>query len=108
MATGRVDGGLGVNAWLAPPSHLLTPVGDATFVAADNIVTGQPITMGGFTFQAGRNGVVPGANEMAVPSFDVTSIGNLEPAPYVGAVQDANDDWYLGWTVDQDGNLTTK
>jgi hypothetical protein len=78
------------------------------FPAGSNLTTGQAITMGGFTFQAGRNGVVPGANELAVPSFDVTGIGELEPTTYVGAVEDANDDWYLGWTIDQDGNLTSK
>lgn len=81
---------------------------DATFVAADNMVTGQPITMGGFTFQTGRNGVVPGANENAVPAFDTTGIGELEPTTYVGAVEDTNDKWFLGWTIDQDGNLTSK
>lgn len=80
---------------------------DPTFVAADNIVTGQAITLSGFAFQDGRQGVVPGANENAVPVFDVTGIGNLEATTYVGAVENADDDWYLGWTVDQDGDLTS-
>lgn len=81
---------------------------DATFVAADNIVTGQAITLGGFAFQSGRNGVVPGANETAVPAFNVTGIGSLEAAPYVGAVENSSDEWYLGWTIAQDGTLTSK
>ena len=80
---------------------------DATFVAADNIVTNQAITLSGFAFQDGRQGVVPGANENAVTVFDVTGIGELEAVDYVGAVKDADDDWYLGWTVDQDGDLTS-
>ncbi|MEL7113399.1 MAG: hypothetical protein AAGK93_10765 [Pseudomonadota bacterium] len=80
---------------------------DPTFVAADNIATGQPITLSGFAFQDGRQGVVPGANENAVPVFDVTGIGELEAVGYIGAVEDADDDWFLGWTVDQDGDLTS-
>ena len=80
---------------------------DPTFVAADNIVTGGTVTMSGFTFQDGRNGVVPGASENAVPVFDVTGIGELEPTTYIGAVEDADDTWFLGWTVDQDGDLTS-
>ena len=75
--------------------------------AAQNIVTGQTSTMSGFTFRAGRPGVVPGDNENAVPVFDVTGIGNLEATSYIGAVEDANDKWYLGWSIDQAGNLTS-
>ncbi|MDJ0920798.1 MAG: hypothetical protein QNI84_06690 [Henriciella sp.] len=77
------------------------------FPATANIVTGEPITLGGFTFQTGRNGVVPGTNELAVPVFDVTGIGELEPTTYIGAVADADDDWFLGWTVDQTGAETS-
>jgi hypothetical protein len=81
---------------------------DATFVAADNIVTGQAITLSGFAFQNGQSGLVPGVNEAAVPAFDVTGIGALEVAPYVGAVKDSGDEWYLGWTLAQDGSVTSK
>ncbi|MEM9375490.1 MAG: hypothetical protein AAGA72_04670 [Pseudomonadota bacterium] len=74
---------------------------------SDNIVTGQPITLSGFAFQSGRQGVVPGANELAVPVFDTTGIGDLDPTTYVGAVEDADDAWFLGWTVQQDGTVTS-
>ncbi len=80
---------------------------DPTFTAANNLVTGNPITTSGFTFRTGRPGVVPGANENAVPVFDVTGIGELEPTTYIGAVEDANDTWFLGWSIDQEGNLTS-
>ena len=63
--------------------------------------------MTGFTFRAGRPGVVPGANENSVPVFDVTGIGNLEPTTYIGAVEDADDKWFLGWSIDQTGALTS-
>ncbi|MEZ6000863.1 hypothetical protein [Hyphomonas sp.] len=75
--------------------------------AAQNIVDSAANTMSGFTFRSGRPGVVPGANENAVTVFDVTGIGNLEPTDYIGAVKDANDKWYLGWSIDQAGNLTS-
>ena len=74
--------------------------------AAANIVTGGTITLSGFAFQSGRQGVVPGANENAVPVFDTTGIGNLEATTYIGAVEDTDDDWYLGWTIQQDGTVT--
>ena len=80
---------------------------DVTFVTADNVVTGQTVTMSGFAFRSGRPGLVPGANENAVPVYDVTGIGNLEATTYIGAVEDADDKWFLGWTIDQEGNLTS-
>jgi hypothetical protein len=86
---------------------LETDATEPTFTAANNLVTGQAITTSGFTFRSGRPGVVPGANENAVPVFDVTGIGELEATSYVGAVEDANDTWFLGWSVDQTGNLTS-
>lgn len=42
--------------------------------------------------------LVPGANETQTP-VDPTTLGAFfDPAPYVGAVSGAGDDWYLGWT----------
>lgn len=79
---------------------------DVTFTAANNVTTGQPITTTGFTFRAGRPSVVPGANENAVPVFDVTGIGALEPTTYIGAVEDASDTWFRGWTIDQTATVT--
>ena len=78
-----------------------------TSPGTNNLVVDQPVTTSGFAFRSGRPGVVPGANENAVPVFDVTGIGNLEPTDYIGAVKDADDKWYLGWSIDQAGNLTS-
>ncbi|MAN46219.1 MAG: hypothetical protein GYB49_09210 [Alphaproteobacteria bacterium] len=80
---------------------------DVTFTAADNVVENGTSTMSGFTFRAGRPGVVPGANENAVTVYDVTGIGQLEPTTYIGAVKDADDKWFLGWTINQEGQLTS-
>ncbi len=47
------------------------------------------------------NGYVPGANENAVSSTDAAAIDPsfFETADYVGAVKDASDTWYKGWTI---------
>ncbi|MEM7494271.1 MAG: hypothetical protein AAF296_12900, partial [Pseudomonadota bacterium] len=84
--------------------------GDTLVFGTDNgtnLVAGETITMQGFTFRSGRPGVVPGANEEAVPVFDVTGEGALEATTYIGAVEDVDDTWFLGWSIDQAGNLTS-
>ena len=69
----------------------------AAFAAGTNNVDGdaqvpaQDSTLTGFT---------PGANEHAVTSTDPTTLDSFfDAAPYVGAVKDANDTWYEGWTL---------
>ncbi|MBI75832.1 MAG: hypothetical protein CMH94_09570, partial [Oceanicaulis sp.] len=53
----------------------------------------------GFAFFSGGTGVVPGSAEAALTSTDVNAIDTwFEPAGYVGAVEDASDTWYQGWT----------
>lgn len=76
-------------------------------VAADNIETALTNTLSGFSFRAGRQGVVPGDNENGVAVFDVAGIGELEATTYIGAVEDATDTWFLGWTVDETGAETS-
>jgi hypothetical protein len=40
-----------------------------------------------------------GANETAVPAYNVALLGSVfTPVNYIGAVKDANDVWYKGWT----------
>lgn len=80
---------------------------DITFTAANDVETALPSTMSGFTFRSGRPGVVPGTNENSVDVYDVTGLGDLEATTYIGAVEDADDTWFLGWTIDQQGNLTS-
>lgn len=57
------------------------------------------------------NGFVNGANETAATAYNATLLnsffvtapyqaGNFTQTNYVGAVRDANDTWYRGWTCD--------
>ncbi|QAY78556.1 hypothetical protein [Sphingosinicella sp. BN140058] len=42
---------------------------------------------------------VNGATETAVPAFDASSIASFfDKTTYIGAVKDASDTWYKGWT----------
>jgi len=44
---------------------------------------------------------VNGSNETGVPAFDASTLGSFMVATsYIGAVRDANDGWYRGWTCD--------
>jgi len=44
---------------------------------------------------------VNGPNETNVPAFDASTLGSFMVATdYIGAVKDANDLWYRGWTCD--------
>ncbi|ESQ77442.1 hypothetical protein [Asticcacaulis sp. AC402] len=44
------------------------------------------------------NGFVNGANETAVPAFDVSALPGFSATTYIGAVKDSADTWYTGWT----------
>ena len=82
--------------------------GVPAFAAGDNVVEGTAaLNAENFTFVPGTRGVVPAATDTAVPGFDVSGYDGLVAAPYVGAVEDANDNWYLGWTTDITGNVTS-
>jgi len=42
-----------------------------------------------------------GPNEAAVSAFDASSLGSfMTVTTYIGAVRDASDTWYRGWTCD--------
>ncbi|MBR0551958.1 hypothetical protein [Stakelama marina] len=42
---------------------------------------------------------IDGSNEQAVTAYDPTQLGSFfDKTDYVGAVKDANDTWYQGWT----------
>ncbi len=75
-------------------------VGDTTGVS----------TMSGFSFYGDTTrGVVPGASEAGVTPFDATTLDAtfFDTTNFVGAVSGSNDTWYLGWTIDSTGALTT-
>lgn len=76
--------------------------GVPAFVAGDNIVEGNQ-SLTGVTFIPGTPGTIPGANEAAVPAFDVTGIGELEATDYIGAVEGPGDTWFTGWAVNING-----
>lgn len=106
-----------VNGFAEGIDYALTPgLSDPTvnsFVLTNNIA--QLTNDGPVIFNAGANNfqfanstltaragasvaLVPGANESQTP-IDPTTLGVFfVPAPYIGAVSGAGDDWYLGWT----------
>ena len=56
-------------------------------------------TLTGTPFWTGQAGLVPGATEQAATATDVNALDSwFAAANYVGAVEDANDTWYEGWT----------
>ena len=65
----------------------------------NNVSDTDGSTMSGFAFIPGNTGVVPGAEEQAVVATDINAIDAwFDDAQYAGAVEDANDTWYQGWT----------
>ena len=49
---------------------------------------------------------INGANETAVPAFDATTLNDATAffvrTNYIGAVKDAADTWYAGWTCNSE------
>ncbi|XBQ16691.1 MAG: hypothetical protein ABL308_02180 [Oceanicaulis sp.] len=82
---------------------------EAAVFGADPNNVSTTSTLSGFSFipnaliaSNNATGVIPGANEQAVTAVDPTTIDPFfVAAPYIGAVEDANDDWFLGWTYVQ-------
>ncbi|QNA84119.1 hypothetical protein G4G27_09060 [Sphingomonas sp. So64.6b] len=63
----------------------------ATFEAGTNNISNLTSTL--------TNGYINGANETARPAFAAATLGSFFVSPgYVGAVKDATDTWYAGWT----------
>lgn len=81
------------------------------FNEAGNGNTQYTTTLNGYSFIDAANtpnntstGIVPGANETALnaTAVDPSTINAFfDAATYVGAIEDANDTWYLGWTYRQ-------
>lgn len=71
--------------------------GDAATVTAFNAGANN-VSMG--TTSVGDEQYVPAATDTQTPATDPTTIDPFfDPADYVGAVEDANDTWYEGWTI---------
>ena len=63
----------------------------ASIAAGTNNSTGTASTL--------INTFINGAAESAVTAFDVTGLsGDLEPVDYIGAVENATDTWWQGWS----------
>ena len=71
--------------------------GDAATVSAfaagaNNVTAG--------TTSVGDEQYVPAATDTQTPATDPSILDPFfEPATYVGAVEDADDTWYIGWTI---------
>ncbi|WP_027068284.1 hypothetical protein [Euryhalocaulis caribicus] len=56
-------------------------------------------TLSGFTFRDDLPGLVPGDAEQDVQAVDPATIDAFfDSVDYIGAVENASDDWYQGWT----------
>ena len=78
-----------------------TPIVDDTDVTAAQIqalfTAGTNNTLNGTSTLTGT--FINGANETAVTPFNPTSLSSFFSAvAYIGAVRDANDNWWKGWT----------
>jgi hypothetical protein len=81
--------------------------GTPTFVGSNGVTADQVSAV----FGSGSNGnnsaftpsltslFINGANETAVTAFNASTLNAFfDATTYVGAVKDANDTWYAGWT----------
>ncbi len=88
---------------VAPFTSNTNNVEGTTTLAGFSFVTDFSSLGGGFT-PNNASGVVPqpAGPESAVTVFDVTTLDPFfTPVTYIGAVEDANDTWYQGWTLAQ-------
>ena len=90
-------------------ANSLTPKPRATpaFVGLNGVTDAQVSGIFGSGANNNNSAFVPsltslfvnGANETAVTAFDASTLNSFFAATtYIGAVKDANDTWYAGWT----------
>jgi hypothetical protein len=79
----------------------LVDVSAAAFSAANGNVNGDAAGQDStLTAAAGASeALVPGANENALTAQFPTGDSFFDAVDYIGAVEDADDTWYLGWTI---------
>ena len=63
-----------------------------SFVASQNNIVEGASGVGDMDY-------VPGTEAAAVPACDLSGNAALDDVDYIGAVEDANDTWYVGWTL---------
>lgn len=78
-----------------------TDVNAAAVAAAFNAGTNN-VSNGTSTLQ---NTIINGPNEAARPAFNAATLGGgfFQTTTYIGAVRDASDTWYAGWTCNLPG-----
>ncbi len=83
-----------------------TPFGGANTVTSDQVSTifGSGANNNNSAFTASLTNVfVNGANETAVTAFDASTLNAyFDATAYIGAVRNASDTWYEGWTCNTD------
>ena len=85
-----------------PGPNFIEETGDAVDLSTTfttNVVEGTAVFTGS-SLVAGSRGLIPGTAISGVTAFDATSVG-LVAADYVGAVEDATDTWFEGWTFSE-------
>jgi hypothetical protein len=103
-AVQAVSGNLNFNSlYIVDTGSSLVSDGDsdaelvAAFAAGNNNVDGEAQTP---AQDSTLNGFVPGTNELAVTSVDPSTLDPFfDSVNYIGAVENANDTWYQGWTL---------
>ncbi|MBY9067681.1 hypothetical protein K1X12_12285 [Hyphomonas sp. WL0036] len=79
---------------------------------ANNVLNGVSTLTNGFINGANENAITASAFPTSLNAGIGLSPSNtfitdfLEPVDYIGAVRDANDDWYAGWTCSLPGQPT--
>ncbi len=82
------------------PTTFGTPEAETLFNAGQFNNEGAN-TLTGFSFLDGDYGLVPGSAEEAATASDPSALDPFfDNVDYIGAVADADDEWYLGWTLD--------
>lgn len=100
-ASEATAGNLSLNSFLIAGNMADLEADNAVEDAAQSVVVaaGSNIIIGGMVTVSDEN-YVPGAPEQAVTATNVKAVDPFfDAVTYIGAVEDANDTWYQGWTL---------
>lgn len=100
-ATEATAGNITLNSFLIAGNNADLEADNAVEDAAQTAVigAGSNIIVGGAVTVSDEN-YVPGAPEQAVTATNVNAVDPFfDAVTYIGAVEDANDTWYQGWTL---------
>lgn len=100
-ATEATAGNISLNSFLIAGNNADLEADNAVEDAAQAavIAVGSNITIGGAVTVSDES-YVPGAPEQAVTATNVNAVDPFfDAVTYIGAVEDADDTWYQGWTL---------